>query len=144
LVDFYALKTHAESMPRRLFLEADIHLHVCRRIKQRPCQVCCLDVSILLAMCYIDSVILAGPLNYPRAGPPLSKMGRGFHFEFALRSSPCPVHVLRERRPAKCSPLAPSLLRLQPMVPEKIHELLVVIRLDIEENAHPTVTASGC
>jgi hypothetical protein len=84
LVDFYALKTHAESMPRRLFLEADIHLHVCRRIKQRPCQVCCLDVSILLAMCYIDSVILAGPLNYPRAGPPLSKMGRGFHFEFAL------------------------------------------------------------
>jgi hypothetical protein len=36
-----------------------------------------------------------------------------------------------------------SLFRLQPVVPEKIHELLVMVRLDIEENAHPSVAASS-
>jgi hypothetical protein len=49
---------------------------------------------------------------------------------------------------ANCLPLTanrqPLVLRLQSMVPEKIHEFLVVIRPDIEEDAHPTITTSGC
>jgi hypothetical protein len=47
----------------------------------------------------------------------------------------------RELRTVNCQPL---LLRLQTMVPEEIHEFLVVVRLDIEENAHPAIAASGC
>jgi len=49
---------------------------------------------------------------------------------------------------ANCQPLTanrqPLVLRLQSMVPEKIHEFLVVIRPDIEEDAHPSITTSGC
>jgi hypothetical protein len=37
-----------------------------------------------------------------------------------------------------------SLVWLQTMVTEEVHELLVVVRPNIEKDAHPAIAASGC
>ena len=40
-------------------------------------------------------------------------------------------------------PIPLLLFRLEAMVPEKIHEFLIVIRPDIKQDAHPAITTSG-
>jgi hypothetical protein len=47
-------------------------------------------------------------------------------------------------QPPNATRQTPSLLGFQAMMPEKIHELLIVVRSYIEEDAHPTIAAPGC